>query len=318
MRKPLLLAVLLAAALRVVAADALIVKTTGESVIAHDVEQTADKVRFTDADGAAGELAMADVYQVLPRLVRGRDYPPEERRKAITAIRQTEAKFPKLEKQIRPLLDEWRALDQQAKTTTADTKAALEAEVNRLFADYEQGPKDPPAFARLNSDLGMIKYRDVQGVLQPTIDAHLNGLKTQFIDDSTARLEKLAAKPDPLVGDFEAVRNLAGNLTVYHPPDALATRIAALLEQARQACLKAETARARQAFAAAKNITGYLQANGTLFALEQRVAQEPQLKDVRQVRRDVQGALPGFDFTVKGFEDLPVTPADRKIGRAHD
>lgn len=293
--------------------DALLITEEGESMIGHNVVKKGNIITYTSRAGKRESVEVAQLYQILPKVKRGQKYDPKIVNKYIKYGRRARRDYPKLRKQIQALLDEWLAVRRQFKELTPEARAKMEAQIKTMFTEYEKSEKTDGDFNRLRSEMEMLQYKDLQGVFDDLIRDRMQQLAVEYARRNIDELKKMAAKKSISLAAFAQIEKTSKDLLAYNPPEEMERDIKDAVKQARRKCLMAEVRRVAKFFGKNKSLEGYLRANDQVNKLRQQVAERSDYSSLDRIRTQMQSALGGYDFKMRGLQDFPLTREDKDI-----
>ncbi|MFT5127570.1 MAG: hypothetical protein ACI8W8_001174 [Rhodothermales bacterium] len=262
MRTALLAAILLFQAGQCLAA-ALVVRKNGSSFWTETAKKAGEKLIYTDDAGRDGSIAMAEISQIIPKIKRGKQYPPATVDKIVGVVETELKRFPKLKKQLSALRDEWKALQQPAVDISAD--------ITNLGKAYDASERSLPAFTDFVTKLGMLRFRDLRSTYSSDIETLEGRVKGEFYTRQHALLMK-QLRPKMSIDEFVDARSLVKSLRSLGIDESRGKALSSRLEQARIAILKREMAKAKVILSGNK-LPGYTAANAIIFELRERVAE---------------------------------------------
>ena len=283
-------------------ASVLVVRKNGSSFWAESAKKADGKLVYTDDSGVDGSLAMDQVSQIIPKIKRGKQYPPVTVDKIVGVIETELKRFPKLKKQLAALRDEWKALQQPAPDISAD--------IAKLGSAYEASQCDLPAFTDFTTKLGMLRFRDLRGTHAGGIETLESRVKTEFFARQHGRLMK-QLRPKMSINEFIDARSLVKSLITLGIDDARGKSLKSRMEQARLYILKSEMAKAKLMLSGGK-LPGYTSANAIIFDLREQVAESAAHKaTLEKALASFQGATGKTNRKI-AFDDrgFPYTRAD--------
>jgi hypothetical protein len=239
-------------------ATVLVVKKDGSSFWAESAEKEDGKLVYE-----SGSVALEEVSQIIPKIKRGKQYPPATVDKIIGVIDTELTRFPKLRKQLTALRDEWKALQAPAPDISAD--------IAELGKTYQASERDLAAFTDFSTKLGMLRFRDLRSTYADDISKLESQVKTEFF----GRQHKLLVtrlRPKMPIDEFVEARSLVKSLLSLGIDEERGKALSTRLEQARLSILKTEMAKAKTIFSGQK-LPSYTAANAIIFELRERVAE---------------------------------------------
>lgn len=289
-------------------AEQLIVLRDGTLITTPRVKLEKGQFLYYDtASSKTNTVATNLVDGVVSTVVRGRSYSPEQIKKVIDKITVLRRQHPKLVRILKPIQEEWIALQRPA--------APLDDKIAALVQCYEQSPKDYQTRKRVALDLEMLRYSDLQGKYKQALDSALQNMNRDFVDVNLQRLHVTTNAPRLTVQDFVRARQLAEDtIPVAGPADrALASNVVA---SARKRVFDSECARARDRLTSGSaSIDSYLECVSILDPVQREVVAGEEYRarfDRVQtyVLATVRKAQPQYAFDYHGF---PMTPEDRRL-----
>lgn len=305
-----LVALALAFAWPALAARILVVPKEGDAFWVQRATKRAGQLVYTDDRGVESAVALDRLEQIVPAAGRGKSYSDAEIAKVLTAIETLSRKRPKLQKLLKPLRDEWEALNRP----TADPGPVIE----RTLTAYRSGPRDLAAYRTAQSALGMLKHTDRRGTSRERLDRELAALKEDFLTRARDRLEARAEVSHRTVEAFQETDAAATAVIAVKPPAALAARAEAVREKAREQAFDALMQRAGALFAKGATIDGYLRCREVLIRMREQLADDEKRAELVATRLDaIENAMAkrhrGIAFQPDGY---PVRAADSRILKA--
>jgi hypothetical protein len=263
-------------------ASVLVVRKNGSSFWAESAKKADSKLVYTDDAGKSGSLSLEEVSQIIPKIRRGKQYPPATVNKIVGVIETELKRYPRLKKQLVALRDEWKTLQQPTPDISAD--------IAKLGTDYEASEHDLPAFTDFTTKLGMLAFRDLRGTYTADIETLESRVQSEFFTQQHGRLMK-QLRPKMPTGEFVQARSVVRSLITLGIDDARGKALTSRMEQARLSILKNEMAKAKLMLSDAK-LPGYTAANAIIFELIEQVA------DSAAHKATLQKALASFQSTV--------------------
>jgi len=285
-------------------ADELIVTKDGKSVWATGTRKSGDNVVYTDKDsGNEKQVPSSGVEAVVPVVQRGKAYKPEEIQQNVDLLKKLVAKQPGLLRQLNELLQGWQALQKAA----PEYDGMITSQINL----FNSSDRSPSVYQKATLELGMIKFKDVQGAYTARIDAACEAMRKEFVATNIVRLVKMAGIQPMLVEHFVPLKRLAEPVTKAAEP-AEKEKIKAMVEKARTTVYDNSIRLADSLIAGGKNVDAYLRSSAVLSLLKKEVAVTDQQKadvdkKVTALREVAAKMLSGYTLNANGF---PVTDDD--------
>ncbi len=295
------------------AGDALLVNEDGESVIAKNVTQKGNSIHFTTLDGKKEVVKRSELFEVVLKAERAGNYQPADVRKQIVACQHVRRDFPRLRKQLQPMLDEWLRLRKQFKEMSPEIKTKMEADIETQFKEYGSGKKNAANYQKLRQSLEMIRYRDFKGAFEERISDRLVKFGNDLIESEGDVLEKQMQKTEIPLADYLTVDSMVRRFLGYYPSRVNRTTLLEIRHEAREKCLTYELKMAMTPFLRKSSTTTYLSANGRLATLYDTLGNADNAKrfDDRRTRlhKGIRGK--GFDARTRALPGFPLSRADK-------
>ena len=248
-----------------VVADELIVTRDGRSLAAIGARKDGERIVYNDKDsGDEKQLPASGVDAIVPIVQRGKAYKPEEVQRTVDLLKALKGRHQGLLRQLNEILQAWQALQRAT--------PEFEGQITNLVSVFEASDKMPAIYKKTVLDLSMIKFKDVQGMYTPRIDAACESMRKEFVATNLDRLVKMAAGDKIPAERFVPLKRLAEPLS--EAADAGdREKIKALVEKSRLTALDTTCRQAESVFVAAKSsVDAYLKSAGLLFLARREVA----------------------------------------------
>jgi len=288
-------------------AKSLIISAAGRSIWAAEVRKDGDTLIYTTTKGTGASMPVKGA-KVVPGVVRGKGYRPEFIERVITLIDGLSGSHPHLQKQLRPLHDEWLAL----RTGTDETAGTA---VQEALDTFNAGARDYAAYNAAMTDLGMIDYKDVQGRFTDQTQAAIAKVKAGYHTAGLARLRKLAAQGSASIDTCRQLKLLADELLLTKLPEAAAQEARTLRTTAKKQAIKGTMQTIKAVRRGGMTIEIYLQCRGLLTDLRTYVIDSGKAtteinKKLADLVAEAGRSLPDYGFKNNGF---PLHRDDHKL-----
>lgn len=297
--KILLTAVILCLAGSVFASQRLIVTKEGKSFWATGVRQEGDTVVYMSrTTGQEESIPVSELHGVIPTVVRGQQYTPGEIQKYIDRIKKLQRLHANLYRQLNSILQEWELLQKPS--------PELENDIKRLADAYQSSDKGMAVYRKTVLDLGMVRYKDMQGKYAGRLDNVLEEIRVDYVKVNRKRLEETAALPEKIsFEEFIHFENLSRDVAKEADP-ADKKAVEAMLESTRANVFDAQCRAGYKAFAGSKTVDAYLEAAHILCGVREYVAATPEQKSgvekrIAMLYGMIGKAQPSYTISESGF-----------------
>lgn len=285
-------------------AESYIVTKDGKGFWTTSVRKEAENILYLDqVSGEEKSLTVASIDGIIPTVKKGVQYTQEQIQTKLDNVRNLQARHAGLLRDLNPLLQMWESMQKG--------DPGLEKKIDDIAETFRSSDKLVKAYKSAVMDLGVIKFKDVQGKYGARIDGLVEGMKKDFIAAGLARLESSAGAVKIGVDDFIEMKNLAGALSDAGQKE----KAGVLLEKARLLALGMNARDALGTFASVRTLDAYLVSHNILVRTRNEVASEDSYKKkldgmIEALIKDAGKAQPAFNFELRGF---PMTKDDSSI-----
>lgn len=293
-------------------AGELLILRNGTSEWISDRHSLSNRLYYkTQATGAQTDIPAADMATLLPVAERGHRYTDTEISNALATARSARLQFPKLIKQINPLIQEWEMLAHPEKECAGKIAEARER--------FLKGPRDTDSWKEETMAVEMIRYKDIQGTATSTADRVIQEMRDLYFTAMADRLDRLAASDSPSLRQYRMAVRLGDELRAASPTVAEQQRIAENITRCRQSTWNSQL---RQVYALGSSrspltLDQYLHCSGILDDLDRYIAKSPEEQALlerlmEQLQALITRNYPDIRFMVNGY---PMTEKDQTLLR---
>lgn len=285
-------------------AESYVVTKEGKGFWTSSVRKDEKAIYYMDkTTGEEKTLSLSVVDGLVLSVQRSEQYKPEQIKSHLENIRALIAKHRSLTRDLNQLQQEWEALQKG--------DPGFAKQIDAIVEKFNASDKGIKAYKGAMMDLGMIKYKDVQGKHAERIERTVGKVKNEFLTAGFARLEGMASTNRISVNDYLEVKNLANALSDAGQKE----KAAGLIENIRRLALSLNAQEALAGFASSKTVEAYLVSNDLLIRIKNEIATEGDPKKRIDVMlggliRDVGKAQPAFNFDLRGY---PMTKNDNTV-----
>jgi hypothetical protein len=285
-------------------ADSFVVTKDGKGLWTVSVRKDEKALYYIDkTTGDEKPLSLSIVEGVVPSVQRGVQYKPEQIKSNLANIKALAARHMSLTRELTQLQNEWQALQKG--------DPGFAKQIDAITDKFKAGDRGIKAYKGATMDLGMLKYKDVQGTYTAKIDAAVAAVKDEFVAVGLAHLDVMSKTNRISVNDFLEVKSLATALADAGQKE----KAAGLTETIRHLAIGLNTKEAVARLASSKTVEAYLSSNDQLILARNEIASEEDQKKMIDVIlagfvRDVSKAQPSYSFDLRGF---PLTQNDRTV-----
>lgn len=307
MRAVFIMLVLFLCTLAQTSASVLIVTKKGESFWATHARQEGDMVRYIDRNtGEEKTIAVIKLDGVIPVVRRGKQYKPEEIQKYVDRTKKIRAKHPMLIGQLNPILQEWEAMQKPSEE--------LAEKIDQLVDEFQNSEKDTKTYQEITLNLGMLRYKDVQGRYTSRIDKVLDDMKNGYLSVNLKRLELMVNAGKTAIDNFVRIKRLARELS-QAANVSQNEKIEGLLTKSRQLTFEANCRYANSSFMSSRSISAYLRSRDILFMVRNEVAEADEQKArvdryISALVEQISKAQPAYSFEFNGY---PLSKDDHEV-----
>lgn len=282
--KKWILMFLLACSACCVYAESLIVTKEGKSMWASSVKQEGDVVKYMDRlTGEEKTVPLVGLHGVVRTVERGVQYTPDQMQKYIDTIKKLQKLHQNLFRELNSILQEWEALQKPS--------AELEGDIDRLAGEFKASDKGTKAYKKIVLDLGMVKYKDMQGKYAAQIENVLAEMKADYVNSNMEQLEKIASGAAALTSDQFVAFEILSKDVMHETEGEKKAFVENQLQKTREVVYNSLCSSGYQAFIKTKSIDAYLESARILLAVKEQVAETPEQKD-------------GIEKRIKALTDL--------------
>ncbi len=247
------------------AGDKLIVTKEGMCFWVTSVTQEGDVLKYNSKQtGEEKTIAISKLHGVVPVVVRGKRYTPGEIQKYITRIKKLQEKHKRLYRQLQTILQGWEALQKP--------NLELEGDIEKLKVFFASSDKRTSIYKKTVLDLGMVRYKDMQGKYGPKLDNVLADMKADYVKVNKERLEKQAATAATMSFEAFAVHEQLTKDVLKEAQESDKTAVSSMLLTTRQTVFDAQGRVALKVFLGKKSIDAFLQSARIMYGLKENVA----------------------------------------------
>ncbi len=272
-RKVIILSICLAITVQTVMAKSLVVTKEGKCIWGDGIQQVEQDIKYTNMDtGRKESTPISELHGVVPTIIRGKKYTPEQIQKYIDKIKKLQRLHSNLYRQLNALLQEWEALQKP--------NPELEDKVHALLEEFKNSDKTPKTHKRICMDMGMVRYKDLQGKYDELIDTALDEINNDYISVNVERLRKMTMEDKcPSIDQFTEFQILIKNLiskTEGEKKDYLVNFFA----KTRLATYEHLVIKTTKDFLRAKSIDAYLEYIRIMNDIKKKVTDTPEQNEV--------------------------------------
>lgn len=297
--RTMIIVMLFITALSTMFADTLIVTKDGQGIWASSVRQEGENVIYTDkSNGSEVNVSVADLHGVISTVKRGKQYTSGQIDKSIEKIQKLQTMHRNLLRQLNPILQEWEALKKPS--------PELESAIDEVVSAFKTSSKDTGLYKKTVLDLGMIRYKDVQGKYAPRIDSLVKEVGEEYVKTNKEKLKSSAQAIDSMtIDDFVGFKTLAGDVAKV-AGDSDKEEVDKLLSDTRAKAYDALCGRGYKIFMADKSVDAYLESKRILSGVKEQIAETDAQKTAIDERlstlsRMAAKAQPDFNIDENGF-----------------
>lgn len=314
----LLLGLLLLATTLGARASDLIVKKDGTAMWVSSARFKEDTVYYlTRADDQEHTLPRADVERLLRGNDPGKVHSAAEVDNMLKNIDEVTKLFPAIAKDTKILREQWRKEQKLHSSVTPEDKARMEAQIARAVSRWSTGARTTADYSALVTELGILRFSDVNGDLRSDLDQLDTALKCDYLELNRQRLAALASSEALTFDRWLAISALANEMEGFQPPDDVAAELRAIVAYARQATFQAERTATLAGVGQQPSLGQYLAAATRAFRLRDEVADAALKPKVVALFQELGKALhdshPEYSLGVPGALSYPLTETEAAI-----